>query len=437
MLILNVPASKSLSHRYIMCAAMANGQSTIHNVLESKDIERTITVLKGAGVNIEAMGNQSYKIIGISQALKGGDTRENALPCDMHESGTSCRLLTAILATGTGFFRIFGAPRLHERPIGQLINALQDLGTKIFYEKSPNCLPFILEAQVFKGGDISIPLDESSQYLSGLLMAAPLSKEGMCISISGKKALSWPYVALTLQSMQNFGIKVQVQARNTQWENIHWQEFDAKQHKNIRFIVPPSQYMPNVYTVEGDWSSASYFLAAGLLGKKPLGITGLNPDSMQADKYLLTILSQMGAKLKIDTDLITVYPSKLHGIDIDMGQCPDLVPTVAVLAAFAQGTTNILNVAHLRIKESDRIAAPAQELRKIGVNVKEHDDGLSIIGKNTDYPESMLFSSYGDHRMAMSLSLLTFANIKVQFDDPKVVEKSFPNFWHMWDKVIV
>jgi len=431
-----VPSSKSLSHRHIMCAALAAGESIIHNVLESKDIERTIAVLKGAGADIQSLGNQSYRIIGVNGLLKGGLSKEQALPCDMHESGTSCRLLTAILATGKGYFRIFGASRLHERPIGQLTTALQSLGININYEKSNNCPPFLLETHGLEGGDVSIPLDESSQYLSALLMAAPLAKKGLCISISGKKALSWPYVALTLQTLQKFGIVFEVQVKNSQWQSIDWQNIDFVQPQSIRFIVHASSYLSNIYTVEGDWSSASYFLAAGLIGKSPLHIKGLDINSMQADKYLLTILKQMGAKLDINADCITVYPSSLHGIDVDMGQCPDLVPTVAVLSAFASGTTNIHNVAHLRIKESDRIAAPAKELRKIGLTIEEHSDGLSITGQNKHYPKSMLFSSHGDHRMAMSLSLLTFANINVQLDDPKVVEKSFPNFWQLWEKIV-
>lgn len=437
MLTIQAPPSKSVSHRYIMCAALAKGESTIKNVLESKDIERTIAVLSAAGATIHPLGNQSYRITGTGGCLQGGALPEGTpLSCNVHESGTSCRILTALLAAGKGRFRLYGAPRMHERPIGQLVTALEELGVHIIFEGRTGCPPFLLETTGIEGGSVSIPLDESSQYLSGLLLAAPTTRSGLMVTLGGEKVLSWPYVGLTLQTLEDFGITFAVEQKNDGWQRADWRTITEARPGMVRFLVPPATYKAGTYTVEGDWSGASYFLAAGAIGPKPLHITGLHAQSAQGDRALLGILEKMGARSTPTKTGITVYPSPLHGIDVDMGHCPDLVPTVAMVAAFANGETRISNVAHLRIKESDRIAAPAAELRKTGIEVHELEDGLRIIGGVPAAPAGTLFHCHGDHRIAMSTALLGLGGVNVQLDEPDVVQKSFPNFWELWKKVI-
>lgn len=437
MLTIQAPPSKSVSHRYIMGAALAKGESTIKNVLESKDIERTIAILSAAGATIHPLGHQSYRITGSGGCLQGGPLPDGMpLSCNVHESGTSCRILTALLAAGKGRFRVYGAPRMHERPIGQLVNALESLGVHITFEGRNGCPPFLLETEGIEGGSVTIPLDESSQYLSGLLLAAPTTQSGLMITIGGEKVLSWPYVGLTLQTLEDFGITFAVEQKGEGWSRADWRTLTEARPGMVRFLVPPAAYKAGNYTVEGDWSGASYFLAAGAIGPKPLHITGLNAQSAQGDRALLRILENMGARISLNKTGITVQPAPLRGIEVDMGHCPDLVPTVAMVAAFAQGETRITNVAHLRIKESDRIAAPAAELRKAGITVHEQSDGLTVCGGKPAAAGGTIFNCHGDHRIAMSVALLGLAGIDVQLDEPDVVQKSFPNFWELWHKVV-
>ncbi len=332
-----------------------------------------------------------------------------------------------------------GAPRLHERPIGALAKALTSLGVQIDYSAKANFLPLVLSSGGFANDSVYINTDESSQYLSGLLLAAPCSAKGLTIYLEGEKAASWPYVALTLKTLQDFGIKVEVQAKlANEWRSVDWQILQEVVPSNIRFIVPASKYINGEYTVEGDWSAASYFLAAGVAGQKPLRIQGLNKNSMQGDKAMLEILAAMQGDFLWDGEDVIVKPSKLKGITVDMSHCPDLVPTVAMLAAFAQGVTTISNVKHLRIKESDRIAAPAAELKKVGVQVDVFDDGLRVhgLGHAPTIPANTQFLSHNDHRIAMSCALFGLHGQEVQVDCPDVVQKSFPNFWELWDNLI-
>lgn len=437
MLTIQAPPSKSVSHRYIMGAALAHGESTVKNVLESKDIERTIAILSAAGATIHSLGQQSYRITGTGGSLKGGPLPDGPpLSCNVHESGTSCRILTALLAAGKGRFRIYGAPRMHERPIGQLVSALESLGIHITFEGRTGCPPFLLETEGMEGGSVTIPLDESSQYLSGLLLAAPTTQSGLMVTIGGEKVLSWPYVGLTLQTLEDFGITFAVEVLGEGWARADWRQMTEARPGKVRFLVPPAEYKAGTYTVEGDWSGASYFLAAGAIGPRPLRITGLNMQSAQGDRALLNILEAMGAHITSSKTDVTVHPSPLHGIEVNMGHCPDLVPTVAMVAAFAEGETRITNVAHLRIKESDRIAAPSAELRKAGIVTEELDDGLCIRGGKPSAPAGTIFASHGDHRIAMSTALLGLGGVDVQLDEPEVVQKSFPNFWELWKKVV-
>jgi 3-phosphoshikimate 1-carboxyvinyltransferase len=432
----------------LIAAALARGESILRQVLESDDIARTRRILCAAGAHIKDLSDGGLRVHGVAGALKGANDPEDALSCDVHESGTTCRLLTAVLAAGQGLFRIHGAPRMHERPIGALTAVLQNLGVAVRWEERRGCPPFVLETQGMRGGTVEVGLDESSQYLSGLLLAAPLCREPLIITLGGTKAVSWPYVGLTLSALEDFGVPFEV------WENVHmadddlsacaspdswrkadWRSLTEARPGGLRFHMRPAAYTAGSFQVEGDWSGASYFLAAGAVGKRPVRVEGLRKNSLQGDRALVDILRRMGAAVDEGETCVTVHPSRLHGIDVDMGHCPDLAPTVAVLAAFAHGVTVIRNVAHLRIKESDRIAAPAVNLRAAGIAVEERGDGMTIEGGMPQSPP--LFRAFGDHRIAMSAAVLGLRHGPVRLDAPAVVAKSFPAFWDLWEKVVI
>lgn len=455
---IRAPSSKSLSHRYLIAAALANGESNIHNTLESADLEATRAILCEAGARMKPLHEKlpteidGWHVWGMAGKPKGGKT--SPLECNVEESGTTCRLLTAILAAGSGLFRIFGSGRMHDRPIGELCSIIERLGACVIWKDKAGYPPFVLEAHGLNpdlmDGYTRVNMEESSQYLSGLLLAAPLAKGPLTFEINGKKTVSWPYVGLTLQCMWDFAIRFRVETRGRlgdPWivlQKSTWRNLEEARPGRLRIRVWPGDYQPGDYTVEGDWSGASYFLAAGALGKRPVTVKGLRPDSLQGDRAMLAILQKMGAKITKTSESVTVYPSSLHGVSLDMGSCPDLVPTIATLAAFAKGSTRISNVAHLRLKESDRIAAPAQELAKIGATVDALSDGLLINGaRNRDdcalLDASTGLCSHNDHRIAMSLALLEMRDesldVKTRLDNPHVVHKSFPNFWNLWSSL--
>lgn len=456
------PASKSVSHRYLIGAALAQGISTVRHTLESRDLERTRAILCGAGASMETLpestqASGAWRVTGMGGKPLGG-VEGAPLSCDVEESGTTCRLLTAVLAAGEGKFRIHGAPRMHERPIAELTDALKKLGLVVTFEGKPDCPPLVLHAKGLDpslcGGEVTLGMDISSQYFSGLLLAAPMGPAPLSVTLGGQKAVSWPYVGLTLQCLTDYGIRFDVETRteaDAPWEMLSpgaWRELRAAHPDCLRVTVHPGAYRAGNYTVEGDWSGASYLLAAGALGLKPVRVEGLRTDSLQGDRAMLGILQRMGARMTMTENSVTVYPSALHGVELDMGDCPDLVPTVAVLAAFAQGSTRISNVAHLRYKESDRISAPAQELAKAGVVIDQLSDGMLIHGLAgrgngkpdcPRLPEGVCLSAHNDHRIAMSLALLGLrqpeTNVRDLLDDPLVVRKSFPQFWNIWEQL--
>lgn len=445
-IVVKAPPSKSVSHRMLIGAALTGGESVVEGVLESRDPERTRAVLGAAGARFEALGPGAYRVRGVGGKLRGAAPDEPPVSCDMHESGTSCRLLTAVLASGQGRFRIHGAPRMHRRPLGGLTGPLTGLGAVFHFEEREGYPPCVLAASGLDGGTAGIGLDESSQYLSGLLLAAPQARGPLTVEITGRQVVSWPYVGLTLQTMRDFGVHFDVSERDPDagpdapWRAVDWRSVKAARPGGVRFRVRPSAWRPGRYTVEGDWSGASYLLAAGILGRRPVSVTGLRPDTLQGDRALLDIARAMGADVEVAPGVerarpVTARPSTLRGVDVDMSACPDLVPTVAVLAAAAEGDTRIRGVAHLRIKESDRIAAPARELAKAGVTVEERDDGLLVHGRGTDFDLSgqvLDLAAWGDHRMAMSLALLECRGAEARLDHPEVVDKSFPDFWEVW-----
>ena len=449
MINLYAPSSKSISHRALMVAGLAEGESLISNLLESEDIARTRACLEKLGVVFEK-AEDGFKVKGLAGKIVGRDS-QSPLVLDVGESGTTCRLLTAIVAAGQGSFQIQGQGRMHERPIDALEMALKNQGVSFAYLENKGCPPFVLTTKGLKRGIIEISMEQSSQFLSGLLLAATMAEDRSIITVGGQKVVSWPYVGLTIKVMQDFGLKPEIEVyENNTWQSKTLEEIKQIIPGRIRFIITPGEFKARSYNVEGDYSNASYLLAAGALKDGPVLVHNLNPDSLQGDKEILDILKKMGARVvwhkgQGDSEnsaaagsvLVEKQCSRpLHGIEIDMGSCPDLVPTVAVLMALADGPSRITNVAHLRIKESDRLEAVSNELSKMGCKTKLLEDGLEIFPQKIPRGQKISFKTYNDHRLAMSLSLFELAGIDVELDNPACVAKSFPGFWQEWTKVV-
>ena len=466
-----------------MCiaAALAHGESHLGNVLDSDDLTRTRTILESLGARFEPRSPGELTVRGINtMGVKGSQTPCGGtgaappdLDVDVGESGTTCRLLMAVLAANRGYFRLYGQGRMHERPVADLAAPLRSLGVQITYEQREGCLPLRIESAGFapsllsagsadSGGMVTVSCDESSQYLSGLLLAAPLVSSdsgpdsgGLTILLGGSRAVSWPYVGLTLDILERFGIVFTVEQRqkDTDWEIIDWRALKDPRPGELRFRVSPGLFRPGRHVVEGDWSGASYFLAAGAIGPKPVRVLGLNPDSLQGDAAIQDVLIRMGARpekekgKEKDGSAITVYPAALRGIEADLRHCPDLAPTVAALAAHAVGPTVIRGARHLTHKESNRIVALGCELSKAGCEVSLTGDGLVIVPPEgglrfPELPEAAAagggFSSHHDHRIAMSVALLGLPGLRggkgfePRLDDPACVAKSLPRFWDLW-----
>jgi 3-phosphoshikimate 1-carboxyvinyltransferase len=435
---ITAPPSKSVSHRAVIAAALARGTSRLSGVLDSQDLERTQACMMAMGADVHPQSDGSLIVSGTAGHPQGGDpeTPEEPVILDVGESGTTCRLLTAVAAAGQGVFEIRGHGRMHDRPIGELLAALLPLGLEVLYLGKSGCPPLTLVSTGLAGGDTAISLEDSSQYLSGLLLAAPLAKGPLTIAVTGKKTVSWPYVAITLSTLTDFGVPFAVETlEQGVWTRADWRGLTDVRPGRIRFAMQPAAYQPCTLAVEGDWSSASYFLAAGALGKKPVTVTGLRPDSLQGDRAICDILGRMGARVETSPEGVTAFPSQLTGRVLDMGRCPDLVPTVAVAACFATGETTITNVAHLRLKESDRIEAVAENCTQAGAAVTARPDGLRIHPTPLPRGGTLHLSSFDDHRLAMSAALFELAGITVRLDNPDCVAKSFPAFWEKWEQV--
>ncbi|MHC1753177.1 3-phosphoshikimate 1-carboxyvinyltransferase [Humidesulfovibrio sp.] len=435
------PASKSLSHRALICAALAKGESRLAGVLESQDTERTMACLTACGAGFARISEGEYLVQGMANGPVGGPidstqggplNGEAAADLNVGESGTTCRLLAGVVAAGRGAFRIHGEGRMHQRPLGEPARALAPQGVSFRFEQAQGYPPVTIATSGLPGGEVDVRLEESSQYLSGVLLAAPLARGPMTIAISGSKAVSWPYVSLTLQAMADFGAPAVVEVlADGAFAPVDYASVCSAEPGKLRFRVAPARYQPRTLRVEGDWSNASYFLAAGAVGKRPVRVSGLRADSLQGDRAILDILAAMGAQVDWDADgqAVTVSPRPLAGVHVDMGACPDLVPTVAVAACFASSPTTIVNVAHLRIKESDRLEALATEIAKTGCGTEMFADGLTITPAPLKKGQAVEFATRADHRLVMGPALFALAGLAVSFDNPGCVAKSFPGFW--------
>ncbi len=433
---IDAPASKSMSHRALICAALTGGTSLLENVLASDDLQRTRECLAALGAHI-SRDRGVLSVTGVP-ALDLSAVSENTAPADLFvgESGTTARLMTGVAAAFKGRVRIHGAGRMNKRPMTSLVDALQGAGVSFSFEEEAGFLPFIMQSPGNLAGTLAIDIGESSQFLSALLLAAPLSTASVVINLRGSRVVSWPYVALTLQAMEDFGVQVEVEISSGDgWTPVDWRTLTSVSPGTVRFRVHPKAYTACDHHVEGDWSNASYFLAAGAVGRAPVCLRGLRSDSMQGDRAFLDILQSMGGSCLWDEQGCTVFPAHLQGTRLDMGACPDIVPTVAAMACFAEGETEIRGVAHLRFKESDRLEAVASQLRLAGQGVRVLEDGLIISPAPFVSGTTLSLSSFGDHRMAMSLSLLECAGLVPVFDDPACVSKSFPGFWESWELI--
>jgi 3-phosphoshikimate 1-carboxyvinyltransferase len=398
-----VPGSKSLTNRALIVAALADGESTLTGALDSDDTRVMVDSLQKLGIKVEHDPIASViKIQGCANKIPA-----NSADLYVANSGTSLRFLTAMVSTGSGTFRLDGSPRMRERPVADLLQALNGLGADATSDLGTGCPPITVKASGLDGGFAFVKGDVSSQFLSGLLMALPYSRDTTTVEVEGT-LVSKPYVAMTMAVMEAFGVRI-------------------NDRKGRRFDVYPARYTGRTYAIEPDASAASYWFAAAALTGSTITIEGLGTDSIQGDLAFVDLLEHMGCAVVREKDATTVTGGPLRGIDVDMNAISDTVMTLAVVALFASGITRIRNVAHIRHKETDRIAALSNELRKLGATVDETSDGLFLFPPRKIGPAAI--RTYDDHRMAMSFALAGLKAPGVTILDPACVAKTYPGFW--------
>lgn len=401
-----VPGSKSLTQRALIAAALADGTSVLRGPLASEDTEYTSAALAAMGVTVERSNAEYWEVRG-----NGGRIVSPNQPVFLGNNGTATRFLTSVAALGHGPCVIDGEERMRQRPIGPLMEALRGWGVEIASVSGTDCPPLRLNSHGLRGGATVLPEGKSSQYLSSLLLVAPYAQHPAFLEVRGE-VLSKPYVAMTLSVMADFGIEV-----------------ECNQELN-RFTIPQGCYRAMEYQIEGDASNASYFWAAAAVTGGRVTVSNVPVPSLQGDAGLVPLLARMGCDVSREQGGITVQGrEKLEGITVDMGDMPDVVPTLAVVAAFAKGKTVINNIAHLRIKECDRLTAVATELTKMGAHVEEFPDSMVIHGDGGARLHGAVIETYKDHRMAMSFAVTGLRIPGVQISDEGCVAKSFPDFW--------
>ena len=407
------PGSKSISHRALNLALIGQQPATIENLLEADDIAAFRAALVAMGWRLRSVSGSGLRV-----EPPPNDGTEDAVRLDCRSAGTLLRLLVASCAVTPGEWILDGSPRLRERPIGPLVAALRQLGAGIEELGRPGCAPVRIRGGRLAGGRVEIEAGESSQYVSALLMAA-LNAEGS-IELLAPVLVSSPYVDTTLEVMADFGAPVDVR-----------RDGEAREFR-VEPRVP--ELVEGRYRVAGDDSAAAYPAAAAAICGGSVRLRGLAPASTQGDRVFLGLLERMGASVRATEEEIRVEADgALTAVDCDLSAMPDQVPTLAAVAAFADGTTWIRNVAHLRIKESDRLAAVATELRRAGATVDELEDGLRIEGDPglAASPGSprIPIDTYDDHRIAMSMALVGMRRGGLSIRRPEVVGKSYPGFW--------
>jgi 3-phosphoshikimate 1-carboxyvinyltransferase len=408
---IDLPGSKSVSNRALLLAALAHGETTLTNLLSSDDINHMLDSLKALGIQVTLLDN------GKTCCVKGSGQpfAPQNLTLYLGNAGTAMRPLCAALCLGHGIYTLTGEERMEERPIGDLVDALRQAGADIRYLKNEGYPPLEIHGTGLQGGKISIDGSVSSQFLTAFLMAAPMAKNDSTIDIIGK-LVSKPYIDITLKMMARFGAHV---------DNQNYS----------RFIIRGGQHYqsPGTFLVEGDASSASYFLAAAAIKGGKVRVNGVGLDSMQGDVQFAAVLEKMGAKITWGDDFIEAEKGYLKAVDLDLNHIPDAAMTIATTALFAEGTTSIRNIYNWRVKETDRLAAMTAELRKVGADVVEGYDYIKITPPKKI--QHAAIDTYNDHRMAMCFSLVALSDSPVTINDPGCTSKTFPDYFQELESI--
>ena len=403
---INLPGSKSLSNRALLMAALAEGRTRINNLLHSDDTRHMLNALRQLGVDAQFdPASASCVVTGVAGPIQA----EAPIDLFLGNAGTAFRPLSAVLCAGTGAYVLRGEPRMAERPIGPLVDALRQAGADIEYPGNDGYPPLRIQARGLSGGRIQIDGSLSSQFLTALLIAAPLAREALEIEVTGR-LVSEPYVELTLHMLKQFGIV------------LH-----NPDPRHYRIPGGQTYRSPGDYLVEGDASSASYFLAGAAIRGGTVKVTGIGFRSIQGDIRFAEALEKMGAAVTRGEDFVAVTRGELRGIDMDMNHIPDAAMTIAVTALFAEGPTVIRNIGNWRIKETDRLRAMATELRKTGATVEEGADFLAVTPP--DRLREAVIDTYNHHRRAMCFSLLALGGVPVTINDPDCTAKTFPDYF--------
>jgi 3-phosphoshikimate 1-carboxyvinyltransferase len=402
-----VPGSKSLTNRALLLAALADGVTTLTNALESDDSTHVLNALTRLGFTLKR--NETQVVV---HGL-GGHIPASHADLFIGNAGTAARFLTPLLALGHGEYRLDGDARMRQRPIGDLLDALTPLGVDV--TSATGCPPLMVRAAGLPGGSTTVAGDVSSQFLSGLLMAAPYARSPLEIRVTGDLN-SKPYVDMTLAVMADFGVAVE-------------------RAGYARFYVPSQRYRPQAeYAIESDASAASYFFAAPLICGGAVRVEDISRRSKQGDMAFLDVLTRMGAVVSEGRDWIEVASGpSLQGVEVDLRDLPDTAQTLAVIAPFAETPTTIRGIASARVKETDRVAAMCSELARLGVSVTEHSDGLTIQPCRAIRPA--VVRTYNDHRMAMAFALLGLRAEGVRIENPACVAKTFPDYFRVLDQM--
>ena len=410
-----LPGSKSISNRSLLLAALAEGETVIRDLLSSDDVDRMLEALTALGVQWSREPDGSYRVRGVGGPfpVKSGDLF-------LGNAGTAFRPLTAALALSGGEYRLSGVPRMHERPIGDLVDGLRQIGADIDYLGNEGFPPLAIHPGAIRaGGVVRVRGDVSSQFLTALLMALPVTGKETTIEVVGE-LISKPYIEITLALMARFGVAVKREG---------WQRFVVP--GNARYVSPGTLF------VEGDASAASYFLAAGAIGGGPVRVEGVGAESIQGDVRFAEALAQLGARIEMGDNWIEASApgnGRLRAFDLDLNHIPDAAMTLAVAALFADGPCRLRNIASWRVKETDRIAAMAIELQKVGAVVEEGADYLCVTPPARLHPAAI--DTYDDHRMAMCFSLVTLGDCRVRINDPKCVNKTFPDYFDAFAEIV-
>lgn len=412
---IRVPGSKSITNRALAIAAWANGTSLLENALFAEDTLLMVNALRTLGIRVTLdEPGRAMEVTGCR-----GHLPENEADIFCGNSGTTIRFLTAMTALGHGLFRFDGVPRLRERPIGPLVDALRAWGAGAHYGLQDGFPPLVIHAAGLEGGHLNMDSPTSSQMVTALLLAAPYAASDAFLEIRGGLP-SAPYVRMTTALMDHFGVVVLAEAST---DNAEW-----------RFVVPASQrYQAKTLRVEPDATAASYFLAAAAVVGGRITVDHLGMESIQGDAAFVQLLEKMGCQVDQTADATTVSRDssiRLRGVDVDLNAMPDVVPTLAVAALFAEGPTTIRNVANLRLKESDRITALTQELRKLGATMEERPDGLVVHPPARFMPAEL--DAHGDHRLAMSFALAALRGAGVSIRGADCCAKTYPGFFSDW-----